>query len=78
VAVEPHVSFFAASHDHRSLDLPHTGRSIIVRDYVWIGGRPIILPRVTIGDGAVVAAGPVVTRDVAPYTIVAGNPARFS
>ena len=43
---------------------------------VWIGHGAIVLPGVTIGDGAVVAAGAVVSRDVAPYTIVAGVPAK--
>lgn len=44
---------------------------------VWIGSGAIVLRGVKIGDGAVVAAGAVVTRDVAPYTVVAGVPARF-
>jgi chloramphenicol O-acetyltransferase type B len=44
---------------------------------VWIGARVVILKGVTIGDGAVIAAGAVVIRDVEPYAIVAGNPARF-
>jgi acetyltransferase-like isoleucine patch superfamily enzyme len=43
----------------------------------WIGAKSIILKGVTIGEGAIVGAGSVVTKDVAPYTIVAGNPARF-
>lgn len=43
---------------------------------VWIGHGAIVLPGRTVGAGAVVAAGAVVTKDVAPYTIVAGNPAR--
>ena len=42
----------------------------------WLGGGVIVCPGVTIGDGAVVGAGSVVTRDVAPYTVVVGNPAR--
>ena len=50
---------------------------IIVEDRSWIGFNVIILKGVTIGEGAVVAAGSVVTKDVAPYTLVAGNPARF-
>lgn len=43
----------------------------------WIGARVIILKGVTIGEKAIVGAGSVVTKDVAPYTIVAGNPAKF-
>lgn len=49
---------------------------MIVGDNVWIGNRAIVLPGVTIGDGAVVGAGSVVTRDVPARTVVAGNPAR--
>ncbi|MGH6711663.1 MAG: acetyltransferase, partial [Bradyrhizobium sp.] len=43
---------------------------------VWIGHAVIVMPGVTVGDGAVLAAGGVVTRDVAPYTIVGGVPAK--
>ena len=43
----------------------------------WIGHAAMIKPEVTVGHGAIVAAGAIVTRDVAPYTIVAGNPARL-
>ena len=49
---------------------------IVVEDDVWIGTNCIILKGVTIGRGAVVAAGSVVTRSVPPFTVVAGNPAR--
>ncbi len=48
---------------------------IEVGDNVWIGANAIILPSVVIGDGAVIAAGSVVTKDVKPYSLVAGNPA---
>jgi phosphonate metabolism protein (transferase hexapeptide repeat family) len=51
-------------------------RTVIGHD-TWIGHAAMIKPDVTVGDGAVVAAGAIVTRDVAPYTIVAGNPARL-
>lgn len=50
---------------------------VVIRDKAWIGFNVIILRGITIGEGAVVGAGSVVTRDVAPYTVVAGNPARF-
>lgn len=49
---------------------------IVIGDDVWIGTRAIILPGVTVGTGAVVGAGSVVTKEVAPYSVVAGNPAR--
>lgn len=49
---------------------------IIIKDDVWIGYRSIILSGITIGQGAVIAAGSVVTKDVPPYAIVGGNPAR--
>lgn len=47
----------------------------IIEDGAWIGMRAMIMPGVTIGEGAIVASSAVVTKDVAPYTIVAGNPA---
>lgn len=49
---------------------------VIGRD-CWIGHGSIIMSRVKIGDGAIIAAGSIVTKDVAPYTIVGGNPAKF-
>lgn len=49
---------------------------VIIGHDVWIGHAAIVLPGVTIGDGAVIAAGAVVSKDVAPYTIVGGVPAR--
>ena len=48
---------------------------VLIGDNVWIGSRVIILPGITIGNDAVVGAGAVVTRDVPPRTVVAGNPA---
>ena len=50
---------------------------IIVEDDVWIGTRAIILSGVRIGKGAVIAAGTVVTKDIPPYAIVGGNPAKI-
>lgn len=52
------------------------GRKIVIEDKVWIGINSTILPGVRIGFGAIVGAGSVVTQDVEPLTIVAGNPAR--
>lgn len=50
--------------------------SVRLENKVWVGFNAIILKGITIGEGAIVAAGAVVTRDVPPYTIVAGNPAQ--
>ncbi|MDH6264163.1 DapH/DapD/GlmU-related protein [Bradyrhizobium sp. BR13661] len=52
------------------------GDRVIVGNDVWIGHAAILLPGVSVGDGAVIGAGAVVSRDVAPYTIVGGVPAR--
>lgn len=49
---------------------------VSIADDVWIGGNVVILPGIHIGKHAVVGAGSVVTKDVAPYTVVVGNPAR--
>jgi len=55
---------------------PHECSDVRVGDDCWIGYAAILLPGVTVGDGAVVAAGSVVTHEVPPYTVVAGVPAR--
>jgi len=54
---------------------PMDEADVLIGNDVWIGARAIILPGVTISGGAIVAAGAVVSRDVAPFAIVAGNPA---
>lgn len=56
--------------------LPRKGDTVVGND-VWIGRESVILPGVKIGDGAIVAAYSVVTRDIPPYTVYGGNPARF-
>ena len=58
-----------------SEDLPFKGDTVIGND-VWIGQNAVILPGVSVGDGAIIGASSVVGSDVAPYTIVAGNPAK--
>jgi acetyltransferase-like isoleucine patch superfamily enzyme len=51
-------------------------KKVTIEDYVFIGPRSIILPGITVGKGAIVAAGAVVTKDVAPFAVVAGVPAK--
>ena len=55
----------------------YTAGTIIVENDVWIGANVVILKNVLLGEGCVVGAGSVVTKSVEPYTIVAGNPAKF-
>jgi phosphonate metabolism protein (transferase hexapeptide repeat family) len=64
-----------AQRDHGFFQQRRADRVLIGND-VWIGHAVIVMPGVKVGDGAVLAAGAVVTRDVAPYTIVGGVPAR--
>jgi len=52
------------------------GKPVIIENRVWIGCRSMLLKGITIGEGAVIAAGSVITKDVPPYTLVAGNPAK--
>ncbi|MFT3784951.1 MAG: Vat family streptogramin A O-acetyltransferase [Tepidisphaeraceae bacterium] len=59
-----------------SIDQVPTRGDTVVGNDVWIGYDATILPGMTVGDGAIIAAKAVVTRDVPPYTIVGGNPAR--
>jgi virginiamycin A acetyltransferase len=55
---------------------PNKGNTIVGND-VWLGHEALIMPAVLIGDGAIIASRSVVTKDVPPYTIVAGNPAKI-
>lgn len=57
------------------LDVQSKGDTIIGND-VWIGNSATIMPGINIGDGAIIAAGSLVTKDIEPYTIVGGNPAK--
>jgi len=77
----PNVQIYAASHPldghvRQGTNGPEFAKPITIGDDVWVGGAAIILPGVTVGSNAVVGAGSVVTKDVEPYTVVAGNPAK--
>ena len=76
VSIGPEAAILTLGHDPQSPDFTDRGGDVIIGNRVWIAYRAIILPGITIGEGAVVGAGAVVTKDVEPYTIVAGNPAR--
>lgn len=76
VSIGPEAAILTLEHDPHSAHFADRGGDVVIGDRVWIAYRAIVLPGVRIGDGAVVAAGSVVTRDVEPYQIVAGAPAR--
>ncbi|KAK9236700.1 trimeric LpxA-like protein [Lipomyces kononenkoae] len=78
----PHVSLYSGTHPldpeiRNGTKGPETGKEIHIGEDCWIGGNVIILPGVTVGRGATVGAGSVVTKDVPPFHVVAGNPARI-
>lgn len=76
VAIASEVLIYNSEHDVQSEDFRPIEEKVIIEDYCFIGPRVIILPGITIGKGAVVAAGAVVTKDIAPMTIVGGVPAK--
>lgn len=79
VSIAPRVMLLALSHPNASSIrncIDTSKHNITICDDVWIGAGAIILNGITIGKGAIVGAGSIVTKDVEPYTIVAGNPAK--
>ena len=82
VLVGPNVVLRTANHNYENKDnliinQGHNFGDITVRDNVWIGSNCTILSNVTIGTGSVIAAGSVVNKDVLPYTLVGGVPAKL-
>ena len=77
VSISPEVWLLTAQHDKNDPYFSDRFGRIEIEDYAWLGSRALVLPGVKIGRGAVVAAGAVVTKDVAPYRIVGGVPARL-
>lgn len=82
VMISPRVSLYAENHVFAVTDIPMkeqgvSQKGIVIEDDCWIAANSIILDGVTIGRGSVVAAGAVVSKDVPPYSIVAGVPARI-
>ena len=81
VLIGPNVVINTGNHTFSDRDVPivkqgHTSERITIGDDVWIAANAIILKGVTVGKGAVIAAGAVVNKDVAPYTLVGGVPAK--
>jgi len=77
VSITYGTSIFTKGHDVDDPLFRTKGAPVIIEDYVWIAAYAIILPGVTIKQGAVVLPGSVVAYDIAEYHIVGGNPAKF-
>lgn len=76
-SISPHVHIITGDHDINSRNFAFKSKDIVIGNFVWIGSRATILPGVVIGEGAIVCAGALVTKDVLPYTMVGGVPAKF-
>jgi acetyltransferase-like isoleucine patch superfamily enzyme len=76
VTISTHAMIWTLHHDYNDPDFKVVGGSVRIGDYAWIGSGAIILPGVEIGEAAVVAAGAVVTKNVDPYSVVGGVPAK--
>ncbi len=83
VMMGSNCTMYSRNHSFDRLDIPmreqgyKPEKTIVIGDDVWIGGHVIILPGVHIGNGVIVGAGAVVTKDVPDYAIVGGNPAKI-
>ena len=82
VMMAPEVVIYTSGHAYDSLDVPMWKQGstevkrVVIGNDVWIGRRVIIMPGVNIGDGSIIGAGAVVTKDVPPYSVVGGVPAK--
>lgn len=70
------VWIWTVQHDYRDSGFADVGGPVVIKDHAWISCRVVILPGVTIGEGAVVGAGSVVTKDVEDFAVVGGVPAK--
>lgn len=83
VMMGPEVVIYTFLHNYDRVDIPmrlqgiEAPRPVRIGNDVWIGRRAIIMPGVTIGDGVIIGAGAVVTKDVPPYSVVGGVPAKI-
>jgi acetyltransferase-like isoleucine patch superfamily enzyme len=76
VCIAAQVMIWTLHHDYNSIDFLAVGDRVEIGDFAWLASRCIVLPGVKIGKGAVIASGAVVTKDVEPFTVVGGVPAK--
>jgi len=82
VIIGPNITIITANHNYENIEfLPFDNimirKKVVIEPYCWIGRNVMIMPGVTIGKASVIAAGSVVTKDIEPYSIVGGNPAKL-
>lgn len=77
VTVSQRSYLCSATHQTDSINLPFIAGKIVVGDFAWIAAETFIMTNITIGEGAIVGARAAVFRDVAPWTVVGGNPATY-
>jgi acetyltransferase-like isoleucine patch superfamily enzyme len=83
VMIAPNVAIYSNSHIYSRLDIPMIlqekteEQPCIIEDDVWIGRNAVIMPAIRIGSGSIIGAGAVVTKNVEPYSIMGGVPARL-
>mgnify|MGYP000969855493 FL=1 len=81
-AIAAHVVLASIGHSYVDIDIPiveqpTSQKKIIIEDDVWIGANAVITPGVTIGKGSIIGAGSVVTKNVEPYSVMGGVPAKL-
>lgn len=76
VDIAPEVNIWTLEHDLKDPDFKSSGGDVTIEDYAWIANRAILLPGVRIGEGAVIASGAVVTKDVPAWALAGGVPAK--
>lgn len=81
VLIGYNVNLVSQNHEYANPDIPirkqgYYGGPLTIEDDVWLGANVVVLPNIRIGKGAIVGANAVVTKDVAPYAIVGGVPAK--
>lgn len=77
VTIAYEAIIWTLNHDYNDINFVAKGAPVVIGDYAWICCRSIVLPGIKIGKGAIVASGAVVTKDVPPFAIVAGIPAKI-
>ena len=83
VLIAPNVAILSVSHNHQNVEIPivDQGDSLpnppIIEDNVWIARNVVIMPGIHIGTGAIIGAGAIVTKNVAPYSVMGGVPAKL-